>query len=139
MFDYGVRYENYCYTYKDILDNGQTIEFIFWAWDNNVFSVQMEIYSKRKKKSAQFLEATGKCGLQGLILARLVLKCFIEFLEETTPIGTTKYIMITGSDNRRMRIYKHFLTKLGFEYTRTKFKFMGMCRDVEGKKVPIVY
>ena len=137
MFNYSKEIEGeYCgYTYKDILPNGQTIEFIFYDWhEDDVFTVSMEIYSKRKKRSRDFLESTGKCGISGLILAKLVLECFIEYLKEITPIGKSKQIMVHASDNKRKRIYKRHLSKLGFVYTRTKFKDMAMCIDINGKK-----
>ena len=136
MFDRTLRDGCYCYKYLDTLKNGQTIDFTFWEHENGVYGVEMEIYSKRKKKSSQFLETTGKCGIKGLLLAKLTLQCFIEFLEETTPIGKIKRIVIGASDNRRMRIYKHYLSKLGFKYERMPMLNggMGMCLYVIGKK-----
>ena len=135
MFEKILKDDYYCYVYKDKLDNGQTIDFIFWMHDRNLFTIEMQIYSKRKKKSSHFLDTTGKCGLKGLHLARLVLICFIEFLEEITPIGESKQIVVGASDSKRMRIYKHYLGKLGFKYTRTTFGDMAMCLDVKGKEV----
>lgn len=135
MFDRVIRDGFYCYTYKDTIENSQTIEFTFWECENDVFTVEMEIYSKRKKKSSQFLETTGKVGIKGLLLARLVLQCFIDFLEETTTIGNSKRIVVGASDNRRKRIYKHYLSRLGFKYDRMPIVGggMGMCLEVKGK------
>ena len=75
------------------------------------------------------------------MLARLVLKCFIEFLEETTPIGKSQRIVIGASDNQRNRIYKHYLSRLGFKYDRMPSVGggMGMCLYVVGKKVIDVF
>jgi len=135
MFERTLRDGYYCYKYVDTVEN-QTIDFTFWEHINDAYGVEMEIYSKRKKRSSQFLETTGKCGLKGLLLAKLVIQCFIEFLEEDTPIGKTKRIVVTASDNRRMRIYKHYLSKLGFKYERMPMLHGGMCMCyyVDGKK-----
>ncbi len=136
MFEHTLRDGYYCYKYLDTLENGQTIDFTFWEHPNDIYGVEMEIYSKRKKKSSQFIETTGKCGIKGLLLAKLTIQCFIEYLEEITPIGKTKRIVVTASDNRRMRIYKHYLSKLGFKYERMPILHgcMGMCYYVNGKK-----
>ena len=134
MFEYGELEDDYYgYKYKDILPNGQTIEFNFVSYyENTLYSVEMEIYSKRKRKSISYLDSTGKCGMSGLILAKSVLVCFIEYIKEITPKDITIQILVQGSDNRRTRIYKRYLTKLGFSYTRTKFQDMGMCINVKG-------
>ena len=137
MFDHTLRDGYWCYKYLDTLENGQTIDFTFWECENDVFTVEMEIYSKRKKKSSQFLETTGKCGIKGLLLAKLVLQCFTEFLGENTPIGKSKRIVVEGSENRRNRIYKHYLGKLGFKPIRTPYGGMGLCLEVIGKKTTL--
>ena len=74
--------------------------------------------------------------IKGLLLGKLTLQCFIEFLEETTPIGETKRVVVGASDSRRMRIYKHYLSKLGFKYERMPMLNggMGMCYHINGKK-----
>ena len=128
-------YQYYTYYYKDTLSNNQTIEFKFWSYnDKNIYTLSMEIFSKRKRKSKSFLDTTGKCGLEGLLLARLVLICFIDFIKESTNKQTITKIVIYGSDSRRTKIYKYYLNKLGFTYKRTPFQDMGMCIEIVGEQ-----
>lgn len=122
------------YDCKERLKTGQTLSMKFWYYEyENLYTVEMEIFSKRKRKSSSFLDVTGRGGIEGLILAKMLLECFIEYLAEITPVGKSKKIVIGASNSRRMKIYKHYLGKIGFVYTRTPFNDMGMVIEVRGK------
>lgn len=56
---------------------------------------------------------TGHCGLAGLGVALDMLKLFIK--TKTVP---GQYIVVNGADGRRFRIYKHYLSRMGFRETR---------------------
>lgn len=56
---------------------------------------------------------TGHCGLTGLGVALEMLK---YFMENYTKVG--QYIVVNGADGRRFRIYKHYLSRMGFRETR---------------------
>lgn len=135
MFDFDVTEKGKCFKYKELLDNGQTIQLIFWShFKSSIWSVDMSLYSKRKRVSNDRLVSTGKCGLKGLIAAKLIVECFILHLKEITPIGSSRQIVAYADDGKRRRIYEHYLKRLGFEKKKTRWNDIAMCIDVEGEK-----
>lgn len=70
-------------------------------------------------------EITGSGNTEGLVWAFNRLKYFIE-----EHLYRNDRIIIQGSDNRRFRIYEHFLgTRLGFKKIRDPF--WGVCLEYE--------
>lgn len=56
---------------------------------------------------------TGKVGITGLLLSQQILIGFILYILES---GQT--VFVGGADSRRFRIYRHYLSQLGFRQTR---------------------
>lgn len=123
MFEYkrNENRDNYdYYLFREKLSNNQTLEMKFYdEEDYSIFYVSARVYSKRKRKDSDY-ETTGKVGIESLLLAKLAIKLFIEFLKEQNI--KNKKIVIYWSDNRRRNIYYRGLKGLGF-----KFEYLNGC------------
>ena len=107
------------YLFKEKLSNNQTLEMKFWDEDDyNTFYITVKIYSKRKHNNTDF-ETTGKVGIESLLLAKLGIKLFIEFLDEQNI--KNKKIVISWSDSRRRKVYYRGLKNLGFKFEYLEF------------------
>lgn len=111
----GMDYENI--TYKEKID-GQTLIIEFCCIDqlskNTVYYwVSFGIYNKRRNQiHDNYLKATGKIGLQGLVWAKKMIKKFIDEFHD--PYIDNAAIIIKGDDKRRNKIYEWGLKDLGF-------------------------
>lgn len=124
-------------TYRSthILSNGQICEirFFYWEYKNfDEFSIGFAVANKKKQLSKFFsedsdarcidLQSTGTCGIEALLWARQQIEEFEELIaiwyEED---GNTRPIRITvhADDNRRFRVYRRGLQKLGYTETMT--------------------
>jgi hypothetical protein len=121
------------YLFKEKLSNNQTLEMKFWD-EGDIIYIETRVYSKRKHNITEH-ESTGKVGLESLLLAKLAVKLFIDFMIEEKM---NKKIVVAWSDNRRRKIYYRGLKNLGFEYeylycndgTSTKF----LTRNINNEK-----
>jgi hypothetical protein len=112
----------YYYFFKEKLSNNQTLEMKFWEIED-IFFIEAHVFSKRKHHYSEH-ETTGKTGIESLLLAKLGIKLFIEFLIEQ---NISKKIVIGWSDNRRRNVYYKGLKEFGF-----KFKYL-MFNNISSK------
>ena len=117
------------YRKRDKLSNGQfcQIEFSeeYMPIDSRInYYVGFAIANKKKELNKWFdgkdssinCKTTGKCGLEGLLWAKECIKEFEEYIWEI--YGGYEggiYIIVTGEDKRRYRVYERGLRDLGFE------------------------
>lgn len=121
-------YENKWYIEYGKLSNGQTAMIVFDRYERGCTTYYWVIFgiANKKKVLKRWLyeqegsgnlgmECTGNCGAEGLIWAYHKIE---EFINENWRWGSNKVhsykIAVQGSDNRRYKIYKHFLKRLGF-------------------------
>jgi hypothetical protein len=102
----------YYYLFKEKLSNNQTLELKFYE-DFYGFFTCLRIYSKRKSNYTDF-DTTGHVGIKSLILAKLGMELFIDFLIQENI--KNKKIVVHWGDNRRQRVYYRGLKSLGFKY-----------------------
>lgn len=113
--------DNSYFSYKEKLNNNQTVWVWFWECKDRhnkvYYSMGAEIYSKKKNIDKNLCNATitGKCGLSGLYLIKIVLELFIEFIENKKNSNIT-HLLIEWTDRKRENVYKKYLSKMGFKY-----------------------
>jgi hypothetical protein len=120
----------YFYSFKEKLSNNQTLEMEFWEEDKKYIVVSASVYSKRKYVNSEY-KTYGKVGIESLLLAKLAIKLFIEFLVEQK---LSKKIIIFWSDNRRRNVYYRGLKELGFKFeylSGNNYCFKCLTKDVE--------
>jgi hypothetical protein len=100
------------YSFKEKLSNNQTLEMNFWEEDEKYISISAHVYSKRKHINNDY-STYGKVGVESLLMAKLAIELFIDFLIERR---LNRKIIITWSDNRRRNIYYRGLKNLGFKF-----------------------
>lgn len=132
-FELNIKEDAYCSTHK--LSNGQICEIRFYYWEYKNFD---EFYigfavANKKKQLAKFfsddsdarcidLKSTGTCGLEALLWARQQIVEFEQLVADWyKEDGNTRPIRITvqADDNRRFRVYRRGLQKLGYTETMT--------------------
>jgi len=109
------------------LSNGQTAMLVLEELEKGktlYYSVLFGIANKKKtlknwlysEGDGNFdIQCTGNSGTEGLLWAFRKLKEFIEEHEHWKTWKSHNHkIIVQGSDQRRYRIYKHFLKRLGF-------------------------
>jgi hypothetical protein len=131
MFEH-IKNENgyYFYSFKEKLSNNQTLEMEFWEEDKKYIVVTASVYSKRKHRNSDY-KTYGKCGIESLLLAKLAIKLFIDFLIEQK---LSKKIIIFWSDNRRRNVYYRGLKELGFKFeylSGNNYYLKCLTKDVE--------
>ena len=102
---------------KCLMPSGMTvqIEFQLYDLDNvSVANVYLNVYKKRKQIPNNILKQTGKDGLKPMFWAARKIKEFEEYAKKELTNPLPSYIQVYWEDNRRARIYKHFLPRLGF-------------------------
>lgn len=117
------------YRKRNKLSNGQfcEIEFLeeYIIIDNRInYYVSFAIANKKKELNKWFngkdssinCETTGKCGLEGLLWAKNCIKEFEEYIWEIYGgYEGGVYIIVSGEDKRRYRVYERGLRDLGYE------------------------
>ena len=88
------------------------------AEDTTSFNFEFFIKDKRKSPYPEN-QITGRDGLKSLIWAYRCLKDSINFLKWKYPYST---LYIFGDNKRKQRIYKRYLTPLGFKCKQNKDK-----------------
>lgn len=104
------------YRYNEKLSNGQTISMTFQVYGDCI-NVYLDIYTKRKKIAKAMVNKyiTGKCGLESLYTAKIILELFISEVKSRSLMDDIKSIIVSASDKRRGAIYKRYLKDLGFQ------------------------
>lgn len=120
----------YYYSFKEKLSNNQTLEMLFWEEDKNCIFISASVYSKRKHANSE-CKTYGKVGIESLLLAKLAIKLFIEFLIEQK---LSKKIIVAWADNRRRNVYYRGLKELGFKFeylSGNNYCFKCLTKNVE--------
>lgn len=118
MYDKEVGY--YYYLFKEKMPNNQTLNMKFWIEDDWMY-IETAVYSKRKRawKSSK---KRGSMGVKSLLLAKLGIKLFIDFIYEKRLNRNRDIKIVVGwTDARRQRVYARGLKDLGFVYENLNF------------------
>lgn len=103
------------------LSNGQFLQVNFhemWRKKDTYYNISISIRTK-KKKDVTSKQITGRCGLEGLIMAKDIIDIFEETVTRTlcSQKGRKFYLVILGADERRQSAYRR-MTKYGFKTER---------------------
>ena len=131
MFDHNKNEDGYYYySFKEKLSNNQTLEINFWEEDEKYIFVSAQVYSKRKHINNDY-QTYGKVGIESLLMAKMAIKLFIDFLIEQK---LSKKIIVAWSDNRRRDVYHRGLKGLGFKFEYLSWdnvSFKCLTKDVK--------
>lgn len=114
---------SYIFTVTDKMPSGMTVEinFVGYCWDDQKtaeFTIELNVYKKRKDKSSIFLKRTGKDGLKTLFFAKKAIKEFEPYILERYGYRHKKmFINIQWTDNKRRDIYYRGLKDIGYQFT----------------------
>lgn len=99
-----------CYVYKSKNDAWQRICLEIFRSIGDALWVTFYITTK-KRDGFQYNKTTGKNGVKSLIWAK---NCLLDFIKHRKWQFHGSRLCIKGTDERRFRIYKHYLEPHGF-------------------------
>lgn len=86
----------------------------------NEFWVCFFITTKRKK-GYQYLKQTGKDGISSLVWAK---QCVLDWISSYGKKYEGMKLCVSHDDKRRAKIYKRYLTPVGFKESRDNYKYL---------------
>lgn len=103
---------NRFYLFQEKLSNNQILKIKFYDEDEKYILISACVFSKRKHNYSEQI-TTGRVGIESLLLAKLGIKLFIEFLIKQ---NMKRKVVVGWADNRRRNVYYRGLKELGFEF-----------------------
>lgn len=105
----------------------QTVEVNIWSYysdyDNYIEYEAISLSVNKKSKGYEFGKITGKSGIESLLLAKEILKYYINhFILSRNRKNWTYYLAIWWDDNRRRDVYYRGLKDLEFNFFQRGMK-----------------
>jgi hypothetical protein len=111
-----------CYVYKSKNEHGQVIVCEGYRTTDGYINFSFYITTKRKS-GFQYGKVTGKDGVKSLLWAK---KCLLDFISFSKRKFKGFILIVHPDDNRRRKVYEHYLIPLGFNVTKDKHRSLYM-------------